>query len=178
MPVIPFKFNDKSIAPQLGAFTWLAPDAWVIGDCIVGDNTSLLFGAVVRGDVMPVRIGSRCNIQDGVIIHSSTGLHPAVIEDGVTVGHRAIIHGCTVRENCIIGMAATILDGAQIGAGSIVGANALITKNTIIPERSLVLGSPAKVVRSITDAEFTEILISAQHYVEKGLEYQALMPHS
>jgi carbonic anhydrase/acetyltransferase-like protein (isoleucine patch superfamily) len=146
----------------------------VIGDCVIGSESVVLFGAVVRGDLLPIRIGCRTNIQDGAVIHTSTGLTPTVIGDGVTVGHRAVVHGCTVENDALIGMGAIVLDGAVVGAESIVGANALVTKGTKIPPRSLVLGSPARIIRVLTDAEVNENRISAAHYVQKGIEYRAL----
>lgn len=146
----------------------------MIGDCVIGSESVVLFGAVVRGDLLPIRIGCRTNIQDGAVIHTSTGLTPTIIGDGVTVGHRAVVHGCTVENDAMIGMGAIVLDGAVVGAESIVGANALVTKGTKIPPRSLVLGSPARVIRALSEAEVNENRIAAAHYVQKGIEYRAL----
>lgn len=176
MPTLSFNPGDRLCIPKFGAQSWVAPDAWVIGDCEIGSHCTILFGAVVRGDVLPIRIGDRTNIQDGAILHTSTGLSPTTVGSRVTIGHRALVHGCTVGDDCLIGMGAIILDGAEIGAGSIIGANALITKGIKIPPRSLVLGSPGRLIRSITDAEFAENLVAADHYVEKGTQYQIRCP--
>ena len=175
MPLLPFEIDNVSVQPKVAASAWIAPDAWVIGDSEIGENCTILFGAVIRGDVLQVRIGARTNIQDGAVLHTSTGLTPTIIGSNVTVGHRAIIHGCRIDDNCLIGMGATILDCAHIGEGSIIGANALITKGVKIPPRSLVLGCPAKLVRPVTEAELKETLVGVDHYVEKGRQYAALL---
>jgi carbonic anhydrase/acetyltransferase-like protein (isoleucine patch superfamily) len=172
--ILPFTIDGALRTPAVSPAAWIAPDSWVIGDCVIGSESVVLFGAVVRGDLLPIRIGCRTNIQDGAVIHTSTGLTPTVIGDGVTVGHRAVVHGCTVENDALIGMGAIVLDGAVVGAESIVGANALVTKGTKIPPRSLVLGSPARIIRVLTDAEVNENRISAAHYVQKGIEYRAL----
>lgn len=173
--IIPFTLDGTLETPKIGSESWIAPDAWVIGACTIGTRCTVLFGAVVRGDVLPIKIGDETNIQDGAIIHTSTGLSPTEIGRGVTIGHRAIVHGCSIADNCLIGMGAIVLDGAWIGEGSIIGANALITKGIVIPPRSLVLGSPGKVIRTITDEEFNQNIIGAQHYVEKGAQYHSLL---
>ena len=168
MSVIPYKeFN-----PQLAADVFVAPSAWVIGKVEMGAESSAFYGAVLRGDLKRIVIGKRSNIQDNAVLHTTYNLHDLVIGDNVTVGHGAILHGCQVKDRCIIGMGCTILDDAVIGEDSLVGANALVTMNTIIPPRSLVVGSPAKVVRQLTDAELVGILDSAQRYVEKAREYR------
>lgn len=168
MAIIPFK--DKS--PNVGKELFLAPDAWLIGDVTIGDSVSIFFGVVLRGDINPIKVGSGSNIQEHATLHTSWGLGPCVVGSHVTVGHGAILHGCTVEDHCIIGMGSTILDNAVIGTNSLVGANALVTMNTVIPPRSLVVGSPAKVVRQLTDKELDEIRRSAKSYQEKGAWYQ------
>ncbi len=160
------------VQPQLDGDNFVAPTAAVIGDVTLGHGTSIWYGASLRGDVHFIRIGAGSNIQDNATVHVSRGTHPCVIGDGVTVGHNAVVHGCTVEADCLIGMAAVVLDGAMIGAGSLVGAGALVTGNTIIPRRSLVLGSPAKVVRSLSDDEVETIRANAAHYVRMSAMYR------
>ncbi len=158
--------------PTLGSHTWVASSADVIGDVTMGSDVSIWFGCVVRGDVHYIRIGDRSNIQDLSMIHvthykkedKSDG-NPTLIGNDVTVGHRVMLHGCTIEDACLIGMSATILDGAVIGKESIVGAGSLITKNKTFPPRSLIMGSPAKVVRSLNDEEVAELYASAARYV-------------
>ena len=169
----------KGMKPKLKDGSWIAPGASVIGDVIVGKDSSIWFGCVVRGDVHKIRIGDRTNIQDLSMIHvthykkpdKSDG-HPTIIGNDVTVGHRVMLHGCTVEDACLIGMSATILDGAVIGKESIVGAGALVTMNKKFPPRSLILGSPAKVVRELSDEEVEELYASAKRYVNFMREYQ------
>ncbi len=171
------KFKD--ILPTVKKGTWIAPSADVIGDVTVGEDCSIWFGCVVRGDVHYISIGDRTNVQDLSMIHvthykngdKSTG-NPTVIGNDVTVGHRVMLHGCTIEDACLIGMSATILDGAVIGKESIVGAGALVTKGKVFPPRSLIIGSPAKVVRELNDAEVAELYASAKRYVEFKKDYE------
>jgi carbonic anhydrase/acetyltransferase-like protein (isoleucine patch superfamily) len=172
MAIIPYL--DK--IPSTGKDLFLAPDAWLIGDVSVGDNVSIFFGAVLRGDINPIKIGTGSNIQEQAVLHTSWGLGPCVVGENVTVGHGAILHGCTIEDHCIIGMGSTILDNAVIGHDSLVGANSLVTMNTVIPPNSLVLGSPAKVVRQLTEKELKEIRRSAKAYQEKGIYYKNALP--
>lgn len=160
------------ISPTLGASVWIAPSAAVIGDVLLGDGASVWYGAAIRGDVNYIRIGNKTNVQDLAVVHVSRGTHPCVLGDRVTIGHSAIVHGCTVEDDCLIGMGAIVLDGAVIGQGSIVGANALVTRDTIIPPKSLVLGSPAKVVRAVTDEELESNIANAEHYVRLVAMYE------
>ncbi len=163
----------KNLKPKLGKNTWIAPGATVIGEVETGEDVSIWFGCVVRGDVHYIKIGDRTNIQDLSMIHvthykkedKSDG-YPTIIGNDVTVGHRVMLHGCTIEDGCLIGMSATILDGAVIGKESIVGAGALVTKNKKFPPRSLIVGSPAKVIRSLTDEEVKELYASAKRYVK------------
>jgi gamma-carbonic anhydrase len=159
--------------PQLGAGVFLAETCAVIGDVVIGDESSIWYGSVVRGDVMPIRIGARTSIQDNTVIHVTSGFAGTMIGDDCTVGHAAIIHACTVEDFCLIGMGAILLDGARIGRGSLVGAGALVTPGTDIPPNSLVLGSPAKVKRAISEAEREQIRYGAHHYVELARRYLA-----
>lgn len=168
MPVL--SFENKS--PHLGQDIFLAPDAWLIGDSHIGNQVSIFFGTVVRGDILPILVGNGTNLQEHVLLHTSHGLSACQVGNNVTVGHRAILHGCSVMDNCIIGMGATILDGAVIGKNSIIGANSLISLNTQIPEGVLAFGSPAKVIRDLTPQEIAEISESARRYREVGAEYR------
>jgi len=127
--------------------------------------------AVVRGDVNTIRIGRRANVQDGTVVHAMTGTHQTIIGDNVTIGHAAVIHGCTIENQCLIGMGAILLNGAHIGAGSIVAAGALIVENMKVPPKSLVMGSPGKVKRLLTQAEVADIQLYADRYVKYRLDY-------
>lgn len=169
----------KNYLPVITEGTWVAPSADVIGNVTLGKDVSIWFGCVVRGDVHYITIGDRTNIQDLSMIHvthhkkadMSDG-NPTIIGDDVTIGHRVMMHGCTIENACLIGMSATILDGAVIGKESIVGAGSLVTKNKIFPPRSLIVGSPAKVIRTLTDEEVEELYASASRYVEFKKDYQ------
>ena len=164
--------------PKIGKKVFIAPSADVIGRCEIGDDSSIWFGTVVRGDVHYIKIGKRTSIQDGSMIHvthykkedMSDG-NPTIIGDDVTVGHKVMLHGCTIENACLIGMSATILDGAVIGKESIVGAGALVTKNKVFPPRSLILGSPAKRVRELSQDEVKELYDSAKRYVKFKNDY-------
>lgn len=147
--------------PDGSAAAFIAPTATVLGRVTLGSGSSIWYGAVVRGDVERIDIGVETNIQDGAVIHGDPGT-PTILEDWVTVGHRAIIHGAHVEAGSLIGMGAIILDGVRIGAGSIIGAGSVITKT--IPPRSLVLGMPGRVIRAITDAEARDLIHHAQRY--------------
>jgi carbonic anhydrase/acetyltransferase-like protein (isoleucine patch superfamily) len=162
------RYKDK--LPLLAPTSFVASNATLIGDVEVGERASVWFGTVLRGDLAPIRIGARTNIQDGTIIHSDPGF-PVEIGEGVTVGHGAILHGCKVQDGALIGIGATVLDGAVIGKEALIGANALVTPNKVIPERALVMGSPGKVVRLLTDAEIEELKHGADLYVASADEY-------
>lgn len=157
--------------PPAGSF-WVAPDAHVIGRVILGAEVGIWFGAVLRGDNEPITIGARSNIQEGAMLHADPGF-PCTVGGDVTVGHHAILHGCTVGDGALIGMGATLLNGAQIGPGCIVGANALVTEGKAFPERSLIVGSPAKAVRTLDEAAVARLLDSAAHYVANWRRYVA-----
>lgn len=168
----------KNYAPKIGAGTWIAPSVDVIGDVEIGEDSSIWFGTVIRGDVHSIRIGSRTSVQDLSMVHvthhkkadKSDG-HPTIIGDDVTIGHRVMLHGCTIEDACLIGMSATILDGVVIGKESIVGAGSLVTKNKIFPPRSLIMGSPAKLVRELDEMEVKELYASASRYVAFKNDY-------
>jgi len=159
--------------PKIGKNVFIAPSADVIGRCEIGEDSSIWFGTVIRADVHYIKIGKKTSIQDGTMVHvthykkedMSDG-YPTIIGDGVTVGHKVMLHGCKIEDYCLIGMSATILDGAVIGKESIVGAGALVTKNKVFPPRSLILGSPAKRVRELSDEEVKELYNSASRYVK------------
>ncbi len=171
--------NFKDMKPNLGSNTWVADSADVIGDVTCGEDCSIWFGTVVRGDVHYISIGDRVSIQDLSMVHvthhkkddRSDG-NPTIIGDDVTIGHRVMLHGCIIEDACLIGMSATILDGAVISKESIVGANSLITKNKKFPPRSLIMGSPAKVIRELNDDEVKELYASASRYVKFKSHYQ------
>lgn len=171
--------NFKNYTPSIGEKTWIAPSADVIGEVECGEDCSIWFGCVVRGDVHYIKIGNRTNIQDLSMIHvthykkeNRSDGNPTIIGDDVTVGHRVMLHGCTIEDACLIGMSATILDGAVIGKESIVGAGALVTKGKVFPPRSLIMGSPAKVVRELSDEEVKELYASASRYVKFKEDYR------
>lgn len=152
--------------PDLSQAAFVAADAVVVGEVDVAAGANIWYGAVVRGDIEPISIGRCTNIQDGAILHGDVG-QPTILEDYVTVGHRAVIHGAYVEQGCLIGIGATVLNGVRIGSGSIIGAGAVVTKD--IPERSLVLGIPAKVVRQISAEEAKELIEHAKKYEKLAL---------
>jgi carbonic anhydrase/acetyltransferase-like protein (isoleucine patch superfamily) len=145
---------------------WIAPDAHVIGQVELGDDVGIWFGAVLRGDNALIRIGARTNIQEGVVIHVDPG-QPVTIGQGCTIGHRAIVHGCTIGDNSLIGMGATVLNGAVIGNNCLVGANALVTEGKVFPDNSLIVGAPAKAIRLLDEAAVAGLRLSADSYVKK-----------
>jgi carbonic anhydrase/acetyltransferase-like protein (isoleucine patch superfamily) len=167
MPLLAFRADTPTVAPS----AFIAPDAWIIGKATIGDQSSVFFNAVVRGDIQPITVGSRTNLQEHVLVHSSHGMSPVIIGDQVTVGHRAILHGCTIGNCSLIGMGATILDNVTIGEHSIIGAHTLLTKGTVIPPRSLVVGSPGRIIRTVNESEVAELEQSSGHYVELGAQY-------
>jgi gamma-carbonic anhydrase len=159
--------------PHVPKSVFLAETCAVIGDVEIGEGSSIWYGAVLRGDVMPIRVGARTSIQDGTIVHVTSGRFGTTIGSDCTVGHAAIIHACVVEDFCLIGMGSILLDGCRIGTGSLVGAGALVTPGTHIPPKSLVIGSPAKVRREITPSEREQIVFGAAHYVELARAYLA-----
>jgi carbonic anhydrase/acetyltransferase-like protein (isoleucine patch superfamily) len=143
---------------------WLAPGATIIGQVEIDEDVGIWFGSVLRGDNEPIRIGRGTNIQEGVMVHTDPGL-PVAIGEGCTIGHHAIVHGCTIGDNSLIGMGATVLNGAKIGRNCLVGANALITEGKEFPDGSLIVGSPARVVRSLNEEQVEGLRRSARNYV-------------
>lgn len=156
--------QEKTQNPTFQNVAFIAPSASVTGDVHMKEESSIWHNATARGDIAPIEIGKRTNIQDGAVLHVAHD-HPCIIGDDVTIGHGAIVHACTIHDCCLIGMGSIILDGADIGAESIVGAGALVTGNKHFPPRSMILGNPAKVVRQITDEEAGRIKESAEHYI-------------
>ncbi|MGI6638307.1 MAG: gamma carbonic anhydrase family protein [Desulfobulbus sp.] len=170
----------KQYQPQVGKGSWVAPNATLIGDAVLGEDVSLWFGVIVRGDVHRISIGDRTNIQDHCILHitqhegeerSDSDGYPTIIGSEVTVGHRVILHGCTVGDLCLIGMGAILLDGAVVGRESIVAAGSVVTGGKVFPPRSLIMGAPAKVVREISDAQVEEFRASWKRYVMLKNDY-------
>lgn len=161
----------QGVRPNIPRSAFVEETAVVIGDVVLGDEASVWFKSVVRGDVHYIRIGHRTNIQDLCVLHVTHDTHPLVIGDDVTVGHRVVLHGCTIRDRVLVGMGAIIMDGAVIGEDSIVAAGALVTEGTTVPPKSLVLGSPAKVKRPVTAKELAWIRESAQNYVSYARQY-------
>jgi carbonic anhydrase/acetyltransferase-like protein (isoleucine patch superfamily) len=158
-------FALKGVAPTLGKDTFVAPTASVIGDVVLGDGSSLWFGTVVRGDVFPIRIGARTNVQDNAVVHVTGGKAATTIGDDVTIGHLALIHGCTIGNRCLIGMGSILLDGALIEDDCLVAAGSLVPPRMRIPTRSLVMGRPAKVVRTLDEADLEHIREAGALYV-------------
>jgi carbonic anhydrase/acetyltransferase-like protein (isoleucine patch superfamily) len=158
--------------PSFDESNFIAPSAQVIGNVSLGPESSVWFNATVRADVHWIRIGARTNIQDNWVVHVSGGTAPSLIGDGVTVGHSAVVHGCTIHDNVLVGIGAIILDGAVIGQDTIIGANALVTQGLTIAPRSLMLGSPARPVRELTDAEVDGVREHAENYVRYSALYR------
>jgi gamma-carbonic anhydrase len=158
--------------PRMGNDVFIAETAMVIGDVEIGARSTVWFGAVVRGDVYYIRIGEETSIQDNSVIHVTHGQYATVIGNRVTVGHSVTLHGCTVRDRCIVGMGSTVLDQADLGERCILGAGSLVTPGTKIPPGHLALGNPAKVKRPLTEKELAWIESSADHYVELAKTYR------
>lgn len=162
----------RGVAPRVHPTAFIDASAQVIGDVEIGEESSVWMCAVVRGDVHRIRIGRRTNVQDGVVVHVMTGTHDTHIGDEVTVGHGAMIHGCTIEPRCLVGIGAILLNGSRVGSGSIVAAGTLVTEEMQVPPRSLVMGSPAKVKRLLTQKEVDEIQLYADRYVGYAKEYR------
>jgi len=160
-------FHPEKIAPS----AFIAPNAVVIGDVTIGSESSVWFGAVLRGDIAPITIGQGSNLQDGVIVHVDIG-QPTVVGDGVTVGHGAILHGCTIGDNVLIGIRAVVLSGAVIGENSVIGAGAVVPEGTVIEPNSVVLGIPGRVVKKVTPELLERIRSHAEHYREYARMYK------
>jgi len=169
MPIIvPF----KGVRPTVAASAWVAPNATLAGAVTVGERASVFYGAVLRGDMDSITIGDDTNLQDNVTVHVDTGV-PTVVGARVSVGHAAVLHGCIIEDDCLIGMSATVLNRAVIGTGSLVAAGSVVLEDTVIPPRSLVAGVPAKVRRAITDDEFAKIQRNYRSYLELSAAHRA-----
>lgn len=162
--------------PRIHPTAYIDDSAQVIGDVEIGEQSSVWMTVVIRGDVHQIRIGRRSNVQDGTIVHVMKDTHATVIGDDVTIGHATVVHGCTIEDRCLIGMGAILLNGARIGSGSIVAAGTLVVEGMQVPPRSLVMGSPGKVKRGLTDAEVDEIQMYADRYVAYRLDYMQAGP--
>lgn len=167
MPI--YRLGER--APQLKEGVWIADTATVIGDVRLGKNVNVWFGAILRGDNDPITIGDNTNVQDGSVLHTDDGV-PLDIGANVTIGHKVMLHGCTVGEGSLIGINAVVLNRAVIGKNCLIGANSLIPEGKVIPERSLVCGSPGRIIRELTDHEISRLKASANGYVENALRYQ------
>jgi carbonic anhydrase/acetyltransferase-like protein (isoleucine patch superfamily) len=172
-------FSLDGLQPQLlGGGHYIAPNAVVVGSVRLGANVSIWFNAVLRGDNDPIVIGENSNIQDGSVLHTDEGA-PLVLGRGVTVGHKVMLHGCTIGDNCLVGINSVILNGARIGANCLIGANTLIPEGREIPSGSLVVGSPGRVIRQVTEEQIDSFRQSAAHYVENAHRYLGgLEPYS
>jgi len=161
----------KGKRPKLHETVYVEASARIIGDVIIGAYASVWFNAVVRGDVNYIRIGERTNVQDNSVLHVTKDVYPLIIGSDVTIGHNAVLHGCIVKDRCLIGMGSIILDDAEIGEDTIVGAGALVTERTKVPPKSLILGAPARVVRKLSGEEVERILTAAKNYLEYTQNY-------
>ena len=164
-------YDFEGHTPKLDPNSWAASNSVVIGKVELKKDSNIWFNVTLRGDVEPITVGEGSNVQDGSVVHSDPGC-PVVIGKNVTVGHLVMLHGCVIEDDCLIGIGSTILNKAKIGKNSIIGANALVTENKVIPERSLVLGSPGKIVRQVTDEEIKSIKENAEHYVANYKKYK------
>jgi carbonic anhydrase/acetyltransferase-like protein (isoleucine patch superfamily) len=165
-------YQIGELSPNISQSCFIAPNASVIGNATLGENASVWFNVVIRADKAAVNIGKSSNIQDGAILHVDEGF-PITIAQNVTVGHKAMLHGCSIDEGSLIGINAVILNGAKVGKNCLVGANALVTENMIIPDGSLVLGSPAKVIKQLDDKTKAILAEGAEHYVQNNHHYKA-----
>jgi carbonic anhydrase/acetyltransferase-like protein (isoleucine patch superfamily) len=172
MPSSPLIVSYKGTAPEIAPTAWIAPNATVIGRVRLGAETSVFFGAVLRGDVDSIEIAARSNLQDNVAVHCDQGI-PTRVGSGVSVGHSAILHGCAIEDDCLIGMGATVLNRAVVGAGSLVAAGAVVLEGSIVPPGSLVAGVPARVRRELTEAERARLRDNATRYVALSRDYAA-----
>lgn len=170
MPI--YELDGKSPAFADRESNWIAPDATLIGAITIGEDVSVWFGTIIRGDNEAITIGAGSNVQEHTVMHTDPGF-PLTIGSGCTIGHRALLHGCTIGDNSLIGMGAIVLNGAKIGANSLVGAGALVTEGKEFPDNSLIVGSPAKVVRTLDDAAVAKLRGSATHYVANGKRFLA-----
>ncbi len=166
-----YQLDDK--IPQVADSAWVADNAQVVGDVRLGEDVSIWFGATLRGDNDPITIGAGTNIQDGSVLHTDVGV-PLTLGENVTVGHMVMLHGCTIGDESLIGIGAVVLNGAKIGKNCLVGAGSLVTEGKEFPDGSMILGSPAKVVRQLTPEQIEGLRHSAQHYIENAKRYRRM----
>lgn len=164
-------YSLDDIKPQLADDVWVADSATVVGNVIMEAGSSVWFGTVIRGDNEPIKIGAGSNIQDNAVLHSDPG-SPLTIGADVTVGHQAMLHGCTIDDNSLIGIGATVLNGAKIGKNCLIGAHALITEGKVIPDNSVVMGSPGKIVKQVPQAQEAMLKASADYYVKNAQKFK------
>ncbi len=164
-------YELDGVAPRMAESAWVADSAQVMGNVVLGDNASVWFGAVLRGDTETITLGEGSNIQDGSVMHADVGF-PLTVGRHVTVGHQVMLHGCTIGDESLIGIGATVLNGAKIGRNCLVGAGSLVTEGKEFPDGSMILGSPAKVVRSLTPEQIEGLRRSARHYIENAARYR------
>src|SRR5690348_14085351 len=162
----------RGVVPKIAASAYIDQSAQVIGDVVVGERSSIWPNVTARGDVNSIRIGDETNIQDNCVLHCDAGLYPLSIGSRVTVGHLAMLHGCTIEDDCLIGIGAVVLNGAKIGKGTVIAAGAVVPEGAEVPPLSMVMGVPAKVKRSLTDEERERFRLNAQHYVEAARIYR------
>ncbi|MCH2248617.1 MAG: gamma carbonic anhydrase family protein [Cognatishimia sp.] len=165
-------YSLDGVSPQINEDSWIAPDANLIGKIVVEEGASVWFGATLRGDNEEIVIGKGSNVQENTIMHTDMG-YPLTVGEGCTIGHKALLHGCTIGDNTLIGMGAVILNGAKIGKNCLIGANALITENKVIPDGSLVMGSPGKVVRELEEQGIQGLRASALNYQQNMRRFRA-----
>jgi carbonic anhydrase/acetyltransferase-like protein (isoleucine patch superfamily) len=166
MPV--YALGDR--APRLPDSSWIAPNATIIGSVTLGTNSSVWWNSVLRGDIEDITLGANCNIQDGSVLHADPGI-PLTLGDHVTVGHMVMLHGCTIGEGSLIGIKSVVMNRAVIGKECLIGANTLIPEGKVIPDRSLVVGSPGRILRTLSDEEVARLRSTADHYVENAQRY-------
>ena len=164
------KVNGKS--PKIPTDCFVAENATIIGDVTFGENCSVWYNAVIRGDVNSISIGNKVNIQDGAVVHCTYEKHSTVIGNNVSIGHNAIVHGCTIHDNVLIGMGSIVLDGAIIGRNSLVGAGCVVPPGKIVPPNTLVIGNPMKIIRELSEVEISNIQINKNHYLKLMNEYK------
>lgn len=165
------RYQLNTLIPSIHSNCFVAPNSSIIGNVDIGEGASVWFNVVMRGDMDKISIGKNTNVQDGSILHVDKGF-PIAISEGVTVGHKVMLHGCSIGENSLIGMNAVVLNGANIGKNCIIGANSLVTENMEVPDGHLALGSPAKVIKPLDEKTFALLKKSAEHYVENGQNYK------
>ncbi len=164
-------YSLDELIPDCHDTAWVAENAAVIGNVVMAENSSVWFGATVRGDNEPIKIGARSNVQDGAVCHSDPG-SPLTIGEDVTIGHLAMVHGCTIGNGSLVGIGATILNGATIGENCLIGAHALITEGKNIPDNSVVMGAPGKVIKTLTDVQVTHMKLGSQVYVANSRRFR------